>query len=213
MQALDEESEPQNEAAEETEPQVEEQQAPEPPKSLGVAKQELSAALKNHRAQIAEVDQTEKRLADANQEEENLLDASELSEEDQVERLSRAGARKRVLDRKLEHGRAGLQGAEAELEHACQEALRSFEIELADLRQKRHERNLAALKKLVPEEKWPWAQQHAISFVQFTADLAALNFLGYRARQLVEGGSVQEATKQLLKDIGALEAEKKAGKR
>jgi hypothetical protein len=78
----------------------------------------------------------------------------------------------------------------AELEHVAEEALRSLEIELADLCQKRRERNLAALKKLVPEEKWPWAQQHAISFIQFAANLTALDFLGYRARQLVECGSV-----------------------
>jgi hypothetical protein len=69
---------------------------------------------------------------------------------------------------------------------------------------------VAALKKLVNDEQWPWAQQHAASFVRFVSDLVAIEWLGHQARQLLDNGRLQEAAEQLLKDTQGLEAEKAA---
>jgi hypothetical protein len=215
MQEIDEETELQNEVAEETEAQPQEQPPPEPPKSLGIAKEELAAALKKFKSRGGDLESNEKRLAEAEKEERDLLEAS-MDEEEQVEKLSKIVALQRVLEKKVEHGCNAMESAEAELQYATNEAFRSFDRELSDLRSAREGRHLAALKKLVHDEKWPWAQPHAMSFVRFTADLAALEWLGYQARQLLGNGAVQDAAENLLMDIAKLEAEKggeKTGKR
>lgn len=86
MQAIDQEIESQNEVVEEAQP--EEQPPPEPPKTLAIAKEVLAAALKSFTARTSDLESTEKRLAAADREEEDLLEASNLSEEQQIERLS-----------------------------------------------------------------------------------------------------------------------------
>jgi hypothetical protein len=194
-----------------TEQEPEEQPAPEPPKSLGASKEELAAALKNFTVRAGEVERLEQRVGESEHEEEDLLNSSTLSEEQQVEKLSKAGARKRVLERKLEHGRKGRKSAEAELEAAIGEAFRSFDKELSDLRSSRQARHVAALKKLVNDEQWPWAGQHAASFVRFCSDLVAIEWLGHQARVLLDNGRLPDAAEQLFKDSLALEAEKAAG--
>jgi hypothetical protein len=124
-------------------------------------------------------------------------------------------ARKRVLERKLEHSRGAIESAEAELEHVAVEAMRSFHSELSDLRGARQAKNLAILKKLVAPEQWPWAEMHALNFVRYASDLAVIKWLGYQARNLLDNGAVQAGAEQLLMDIAKLEAEKaeRAGKR
>jgi hypothetical protein len=161
------------------------------------------------------VESTEKRLAEADTEEEDVLNGSTLSEEQQIERLSKTVARKRVLERKLEHGRSGIESAEAELEHVAGEAMRSFHGELSDLRGARQAKNLAILKKLVAPEQWPWAEMHALNFVRYASDLAAIEWLGHQAGNFLSNGAVQQAAEALLIDIAKLEGEKgeKAGKR
>jgi hypothetical protein len=139
-----------------------------------------------------------------------------MDEEEQVERLAKIVALQRVLERKIEHACNGLESAEAELQYATNEAFRSFDCELSDLRLARQERHMAALKKLVHDEQWPWAQVHAGSFVRFTSDLAAIEWLGHQSRQLLESGAARDAAEALLMDIAKLEAEKggeKTGKR
>lgn len=214
MQAIDEETELQNEVTQtgqESEPQAEEPQLPtEPPKPLSIAKEELTAALKKFKARSGELESNEKRLAEAEKEERDLLEAS-MDEGEQVEKLSKIVALQRVLERKVEHGCNSMESAEAELQYATNETLRSFGHELSDLQGGRQAKNLAALKKLVEPEQWPWAEPHAISFVRYAADLMPLDTLGDHAGFLLRGGAVQEAAEHLLMDIAKLEAEK-AGK-
>jgi hypothetical protein len=100
MELIDEEAEQDNE------PQPEEQLPPEPPKPLAEAKEELATALKKFKARVGEVESSEKRLVEADKEEESLLNASNLSEEEQIERLSKTVARKRSLSQVRDRGRA-----------------------------------------------------------------------------------------------------------
>ena len=81
------------------------------------------------------------------------------------------------------------------------------------MRSARQARHLAALKKLVHEEQWPWAQQHAGSFVRYAADVVGIEWLGYQERQLLDNGALQDAVEQLLMDIAKLESEKTAKRR
>jgi hypothetical protein len=90
--------------------------------------------------------------------------------------------------------------------------LRSLGRDLSDLRGASEAKNLAALKKLVAPEQWPWAEAHANSFVRYANDLVAIEWLGYQARILLGNSAPQDAAEHLLMDIAKLEAEK-AGKR
>jgi chromosome segregation ATPase len=139
-------------------------------------------ALNKFKNRSGDLEFNEKRLAEAEKEEEDLLEASNLSEEEQIEKLSKTVARKRVLERKIEHGCNEIEGAEVELEHATKEAFRSFDRELSDLRSAREQKHMTALKKLVEPEQWHWAQVHAGSFVQYVSDLMAIKWLGYQAQ-------------------------------
>ena len=92
---------------------------------------------------------TEGRLARAEAEEGEILDGSgaALSEEEQLERLSRTLALQKVLSRKLERGNSsGLASASGKLENAVREALRSLWHDLAALRARREEKHLAWLR-------------------------------------------------------------------
>ena len=113
--------------------QVEEQEpqpVPESPiRPLALARADLEKQLAGFKALVAELESTEGRLARAEVEEGEILDGSglELTEEEQLEKLSRTLALKKVLERKLERGNSsGLAGASAKLEHAVKEALRSL---------------------------------------------------------------------------------------
>jgi len=113
------------------------------------------------------------------------------------------------------HASANSDRIDNRFEYATNEALRSLGRDLSDLRGASEAKNLAALKKLVAPEQWPWAEPHAISFVRYAADLMPIDVLGDHAGFLLRGSAVQEAAEHFLMDIAKLESEKaeKAAKR
>jgi hypothetical protein len=89
------------------EEQVEEQQPePAPIRPLSQAKADLEKHLLGFKAFVAELESTEGRLARAEAEEQEILEGGgeTSSEEEQLEKLSRTLALKKVLERKLERG-------------------------------------------------------------------------------------------------------------
>jgi hypothetical protein len=184
--------------------------AANPPKSLDVAKQELGTALAKFKAQTADMESNEQRLTEAKKEEHDLL-ASSLDEERVVDRLSKIVALQRLLERKVEQGRHQLESARSELLLAVREGFGAFWPALTALRDARTERLLATFKEMVEPEKWVFAETHARSFLRFSVDLIAIEFLGDQAALHLSGGRAQQAAEQLLTDVAKLEAE--TGKR
>lgn len=179
---------------------------------LAQARADLEKHLAGFKAFVAELESTEGRLARA--EEGEILDGSgaALSEEEQLERLSRTLALQKVLSRKLERGNSsGLASASGKLENAVREALRSLWHDLAALRARREEKHLATLKKLVADEQqWPWAIEAAKTLMRHFGDIRAIDHLGESADFSLSHGAVQLAGEQALADIGTFEAEKAA---
>src|SRR5262249_11360556 len=130
-------------------------------------------------------------------------------EEEQLEKLSRTLALKRVLERKLERGSSsGLASASGKLENAVREALRSLWHDLALLGARREERHLATLKKMVgDEDQWGWAQEQARTLMRHFCDLRPIERLGESADFSLSHGAVPLAAEQVLSDIGTFEAE------
>ena len=181
---------------------------------LAQARADLEKHLAGFKAFVAELESTEGRLARAEAEEGEILDGSgaALSEEEQLERLSRTLALQKVLSRKLERGNSsGLASASGKLENAVREALRSLWHDLAALRARREEKHLATLKKLVADEQqWPWAIEAAKTLMRHFGDIRAIDHLGESADFSLSHGAVQLAGEQALADIGTFEAEKAA---
>jgi hypothetical protein len=203
--------------------QVEEQpeplREPEPPiRPLAQARADLEKQLSVFKAFVAELESTDQRLARAEAEEGEILDGGSgsppLSEQEQLDRLSKILALKKVLERKLERGREnGSSAAAARLQGSVREALRSLWHDLAALRAKREERHLATLKKLVAdEEHWPWAIERAKTMMRHFGDLRSLDGLGDQADFSLSHGAVPLAAEQLLSDIGTFEAESGGGR-
>jgi hypothetical protein len=199
--------------------QVEEQPPPEPEpptpvRPLAQARADLEKQLAGFKAFVPELESTEGRLARAEAEEGEILDGSgaALSEEEQLEKLSRMLALKKVLERKLERANSsGLAHVSAKLEHAVKEALRSLWADLAALRAKREEKHLATLKKLVGDEaQWGWAIERAKTLMRHFGDIRAIDRLGDQADFSLSHGAVPLAAEQLLTDIGTFEAERGA---
>jgi hypothetical protein len=158
---------------------------------------------------VAELESTEGRLARAEAEEAEILEGETSSEEDQLEKLSRVLALKKVLERKFERGHeTGLHNAAGRLEGTVKEAIRSLWNDLAALRAKRQEKHLATLKKLVgDEDRWPWAIERAKTLMRHFADLRALEGLGDQADFSLSHGAAPLAADQELSDIARFEAE------
>jgi hypothetical protein len=199
--------------------QVEEQPQPEPPapiRPLAQARADLEKQLSGFKAFVAELESTDQRLARIEAEEQEILDGgsggSPLSEQEQLERLSKVLALKKVLERKLERGREnGSSAAAARLQGSVREALRSLWHDLAALRAKREERHLATLKKLVgDEEHWGWAIERAKTLMRHFGDIRAIDRLGDQADFSLSHGAAPLAAEQALVDIARFEAEKAA---
>jgi len=78
------------------------------------------------------------------------------------------------------------------------------------LRTRRKQRHLAALKRPVDEEQWPWAQEQARALMRHFSDRQPIDRLGDQADFSLSHGAVQLAAEQALSDIGTLEAERQA---
>ena len=188
---------------------------PETPiRPLAQARADLEKHLAGYKALMAELQSTDQRLARAEAEEAEILEGSagSLNEEEQLEKLSRTLALKKVLERKLERGNSsGLARSSAHLEGAVREALRSLWHDLAALRAKREERHLATLKKLVgDEEQWGWALERAKTLMRHFGDLRAIDHLGEAADFSLAHGAAPLAAEQVLSDIARFEAERGA---
>jgi hypothetical protein len=184
-----------------------------PPKPLAQARADLEKALAGFKAFVAELESAEGRLGRAEADEAEILEGgAALSEEEQLERLSRTLALKKVLERKLERGNGiGLQSAAGKLEGSVKEALRSLWHDLAALRSRREEKHLATLKKLVGDEAhWPWAIERAKTLMRHFGDLRAIDRLGDQADFSLSHGATQLAAEQALGDITSFEAERGA---
>jgi len=173
---------------------------------LSRAKQDLASALEKLHAQRQEIESNEKRLAEAQKDEQELL-AAEIEEVDQVGRLSQIVALQRLLGSRIESGRNRLESAKEELQRATAKALDRFQRALAALLDSRNAENLARLKKLVPADKWMWAETHAKAFIRYASDVIPLDMLGDQAAAMLRGGAVQKAAEHLLMDIAKLETE------
>jgi hypothetical protein len=66
----------------------------------------------------------------------------------------------------------------------------------------------AALKRLVDEEQWPWAQEQAGALMRHFSDLRPIERLGEAADLSLSHSAVE--LEQLLRDIAALETERQA---
>jgi hypothetical protein len=188
--------------------------APAPIRPLALAKSDLEKQLALFKAFVTELERTRGRLARAELEEGEILEGEASSEEEQLEKLSRTLALKKVLERKLERGDSiGYQSTSAQLGAAVKEALRSLWQELAALRAKREEKHLGTLKKLVGEEEhWPWALERAKTLMRHFGDLRAIDRLGESADYSLSHGAPELAAEQVLSDIGILEAETGGGR-
>lgn len=180
-------------------------------KPLSEAKQALTSVLRNLQDQKLDIAANQQRLTEAQKQEADLLVAA-MDEQEQIRKLGEVTARQRLLGSRIEQGLLRLESLKGELRHAAEEALRSFWSELSPLRDSRTAANLASLKKLVNPEQWPWAESHALLFIQFASDVVPLDRLGDQAHDLLRTGAVRQAAEQLLMDIAKLETEK-AGKR
>ena len=201
----------------EIEEQVEEQPQPEPPtpiRPLAQARADLEKQLSGFKAFVTELESTEGRLARAEAEEQEILEnpSGSRDEEEQLEKLSRTLALKKVLERKLERGNSsGLASASGKLENAVREALRSLWHDLALLRARREERHLATLKKMVgDEDQWGWALERAKTLMRHFGDLRAIDHLGEAADFSLSHGAVPLAAEQVLADIARFETERGA---
>jgi hypothetical protein len=179
--------------------------------TLPGAKQALASALRQLQDQTEEFQANEKRLAEAKQEEQDLLVAA-MDEGEQVSKLGKVVALQLLLGSRIAQGRNRLESSKGELHQAADEAFKSFWQELTTLRDTRQAKNLDRLKEMVGPEQWPWAEQHALSFVRFASDLMPLDTLGDQAAMMQRSGAVKKAAEHLLIDIAELEAER-AGKR
>jgi hypothetical protein len=191
---------PEEGAHEQIQEQVEEQQpllSPETPiKPLAEAKARLEEQLKGFKAFTAELESTHKRLARTQEHENEILEGgATANEEEQLGKLSRVLALKKVLERKLERSQeSGSRAAAAQLACAVKEALHSLWHDLAHLRAKREKKHLATLKKLVgDEEQWPWAIEHAKTLMRHFADVRAIDRLGESADFSLSHGATQHA--------------------
>jgi hypothetical protein len=86
------------------------------------------------------------------------------------------------------------------------DALRSLWPDLSELRTKREQRHLTALKRLVDEKQWPWVSQQARMLMRHFGDLRAIDRLGDAADFSLSHGAVPLAAEQVLADIGTFEA-------
>ena len=82
--------------------------------------------------------------------------------------------------------------------------------DLSELRTKRAQRHLAALKWLVDEQQWPWAIKQARTLMRHFADVRVIDRLGESADFALSHNATQHAAELLLADIGTFEAEKAA---
>jgi hypothetical protein len=51
---------------------------------------------------------------------------------------------------------------------------------------------------MINPEQWPWAEAHAVSFVQFASDMVPVDHLGDMAHGMLRAGAVRKAAQPLL---------------